>query len=260
MKGNSCNLRVKEIPNIKGTLKIINEKEEDSDSFFFLMQMKEIIVKEVHFYTYEKNILGYQVFYQYHNQIVTKGLVIDIPEKYHEDLIKLGCSEKELEEEIFGAFYKKISFKETLGIYLDNCLKYENPFIVKKSIYRFDISNYEYIYKIKTVTQSKNPNLSDIISMYICTSKNNGLRILEKNEENKETFNEYLNQKNQQIVGFICKFYSGKPNHNCVNLIQYLAPIFSTKPKDFDSFVNNKLKEKIVNPKSEELEDDLFLF
>lgn len=83
------------------------ENIEMSGSKKYLENMTEITVKEVHMYFYSSKMLGFQFFYQHNDQTITYGLISDFPEKYHKDLINLGCSEEELEKEKVGMFIKQ---------------------------------------------------------------------------------------------------------------------------------------------------------
>lgn len=258
MKGNRCNLKTKPLP---GHSKIVNETNEDSDSFHFLMQMDDIIVKEIHFYTHQKSILGYQTFLLHHNQVITKGLIIDIPDKYHDDLLNLGCSEKELEEEKLGAFYKSITFNDEVTIYTSNNLTKEYPFVVEKAIYRLDVNKAEYIFKVKVINSvyKNNATVPNIFSMYLCSSENKGLKVLQSNKDCVETFVDKVPNKNQQICGFVCKFFISKPK-NSINTIEHLAPILSLKPSSFNIKVGTNFESEKNDKKEDEIvkdDDDL---
>ncbi len=133
-----------------GSLKM-NEKKDDSGTLHYLDGFDEITVKEVHFYTYKKYLIGFQFFYLYSDSSITNGLTTDLPDEFHDKLISLGCSDEDCLK------CPKGFFKYSIDLVLD---KYsfsskqeifgEFSVTIEKSIFRPNLAECEFVQQIST--------------------------------------------------------------------------------------------------------------
>lgn len=192
----------------------------------YLSLMQDIVVKEVHFYTYNEFNVGYQFFYMFNeSKVISNGLITDIPEEYHFQLINLGCSDKELDSEKIGVYYKSIIFKKDLFYFYDGDNKLKSDITIKKCIYRLNTSECEFIYEIVF----KDPTI------FIVMSSGTTISIVEE-KFNHKTKEDTLMRGLNQVCGLLSNLVGQSPVKNCIRTLFYANSLVSKVPSFIEVF------------------------